>query len=122
MLGKLRPGGIVLASIRDYDRLIVERPAVQGPAMLRDEGRRRLVFQVWDWIDERRYTFHMYITRETDSGWETWYSASVYRAVLCEELSDLFLKAGFTDTRCWAPAESGFYQPLLMARRPDLLR
>lgn len=55
---KLRAGGTFLASIRDYDRLIVERPAIQGPAFYSDEGRRRIVFQLWDWIDERRYLFH----------------------------------------------------------------
>ncbi|HEY2912673.1 MAG TPA: class I SAM-dependent methyltransferase [Candidatus Angelobacter sp.] len=76
---RLRPGGSLMASIRDYDRLLTERPAIQGPFFYSDEGRRRIVFQVWDWLDDRRYTFHLYITRETADIWETVHTSAVYR-------------------------------------------
>lgn len=56
---RLRPEGIFLASIRDYDRLVLERPVVHGPAFHGIAGERRIVHQVWDWSDERRYTFHL---------------------------------------------------------------
>ncbi len=61
--GKLRTGGTFVASIRDYDRLIKERPTVQGPSFFTDAGRRRIVFQLWDWLDERQYHFHRHHTR-----------------------------------------------------------
>jgi glycine/sarcosine N-methyltransferase len=113
--GKLRGGGIFLASIRDYDRLLGERPTVQGPAFYTDAGRRRMVFQLWDWKDEQRYEFHMYITRETADGWHTHHGASMYRALLPEELTPILEGAGFQRVRWMAPAESGFYQPLVLA-------
>jgi glycine/sarcosine N-methyltransferase len=113
---KLRAGGTFMASIRDYDRLIVERPAVQGPGFFSDAGRRRIVFQLWDWMDERRYTFHLYITCDTPAGWQTHHGAAVYRAVLRNELAGIFEGAGFVDVRWLMPAESGFYQPLVLAR------
>ncbi|HWQ52894.1 MAG TPA: class I SAM-dependent methyltransferase [Bryobacteraceae bacterium] len=113
---KLRTGGTFVASIRDYDRLIEERPVIQGPAFLADEGRRRIVFQLWEWMDERRYTFHLYITRETGSGWETHHGASVYRAVLRDELTSILAGIGFAQVRWLLPADSGFYQPLVIAR------
>jgi hypothetical protein len=31
----------------DYDRLIEERPVVQGPGFISDAGGRRIVFQLW---------------------------------------------------------------------------
>jgi hypothetical protein len=108
-------GGIFVASIRDYDRLIEERPVVQGPGFLSDAGRRRIVFQLWDWMDERRYTFHLYITRDTPEGWQTHHGASVYRAVLRHELTSILEGAGFVNVRWLQPAESGFYQPLVLA-------
>lgn len=115
---RLRPGGIFAASIRDYDRLVEDRPVVQGPAFLSDGGRRRIVHQVWDWLDGRRYTFHIYITRETANGWDAQHYASSYRAVLRAELSAIVAGAEFTDV-CWRlPEESGFYQPVLLARTP----
>ena len=39
----LRPGGRYLASIRDYDTLAVERPAMDPPRLLGEEPTRRLV-------------------------------------------------------------------------------
>ncbi|HEY1339065.1 MAG TPA: class I SAM-dependent methyltransferase [Bryobacteraceae bacterium] len=114
--GKLRAGGIFAASIRDYDSLIVERPKAHGPGFLSDGGRRRITFQIWDWMDERRYTFHLYITRETAAGWKTFHGASVYRAVLQGELKRILESAGFVDVRWLMPAESGFYQPMALAR------
>jgi SAM-dependent methyltransferase len=73
---KLRAGGIFVASIRDYDQLTKERPVVQRPCFFSDAGRRRIIFQLWDWIDERRYTLHLYITRDTPTGWQTHYGIS----------------------------------------------
>jgi|SRR5579862_256763 len=111
---KLRPAGVFVASIRDYDRLITERPAVQGPVFYSDSGRRRIVFQLWDWTDERRYAFHVYITRDTAAGWQTHHGVSSYRAVLRDELTRIFEGAGFVKVRWLLPAESGFYQPIVV--------
>jgi glycine/sarcosine N-methyltransferase len=61
---KLRAGATFLGSIRDYDSFVQERPVVQGPCFFSDQGCRRIVHQVWDWSDERRYAFHLYITTE----------------------------------------------------------
>ena len=116
---KLRPGGTFVASLRDYDRLIVERPAVQGPAFYRDAGRRRIVHQVWDWIDSRRYVFHLYLTRETADGWESHHYASTYQAILRKELTKVLVDAGFGGVSWRMPEESGFYQPLVLARRTE---
>lgn len=113
---KLRTGGTFAASIRDYDRLIEERPVVQGPGFISDAGGRRIVFQLWDWMDERRYTFHLYITRETPAGWQTHHSVSAYRAVLRAELTGILEGAGFLKVRWLQPGESGFYQPIVLAR------
>jgi hypothetical protein len=55
---KLRVGGSFIGSIRDYDRAVVERPTTQGPSFFSDSGRRRIVFQIWDWLDERHYRVH----------------------------------------------------------------
>jgi integrase len=42
------------------NQLVRDRPTLQGPAFHSDSGRRRIIFQVWDWADDRRYTFHLY--------------------------------------------------------------
>jgi glycine/sarcosine N-methyltransferase len=115
--GKLRPGGAFIGSIRDYDRLVVERPKVQGPNFFSDGGRRRIVFQIWDWADERRYRFHLYITRNMESSWQTLHFTSTYRAVLRSELRQILQEAGFTNVRWPSPSDNGFYQPVFIAHR-----
>lgn len=113
--GKLRPGGSFIGSIRDYDRLVLDRPTTQPPSFYSDSCGRRIVFQVWDWLDKRHYRFHLYITRSTDAGWHTVHFTSVYRAVLRSELRDILVEAGFSDVRWHLPSESGFYQPIFVA-------
>jgi SAM-dependent methyltransferase len=114
---RLRPGGCFVGSIRDYDQLVIERPATQGPFFYADEAGRRIVFQIWDWIDERRYRFHLYITRNADSAWQTFHFTSTYRAVLRRELQQILEDAGFVGVRWLLPADSGFYQPIFAAKR-----
>jgi glycine/sarcosine N-methyltransferase len=112
---KLRTGGAFIASVRDYDEILPQRPVVQGPAFFSDAGKRRVVFQVWDWQDERRYTLHMYITRETSTGWANFHGASACRAVLRNEITGILDSRGFTNIRWRFPSESGFYQPIVIA-------
>jgi hypothetical protein len=112
---KLRPRGVFMASIRDYDHLIKERPTVQGPSFYSDEGHRRIVFQLWDWLDDRRYIFHLYITREIACQWQTFHAAARYRAILRDELATALGEAGFINPRWVLPRDSGFYQPIILA-------
>jgi SAM-dependent methyltransferase len=115
--GRLRPGGCFVGSIRDYDRLVVERPTTQGPSFYSDQGSRRIVFQIWDWLDERRYRFHLYITRNADSAWQTVHFTATYRAVLRSELQRILEEAGFVNVRWLPPSDDGFYQPIFIAYR-----
>ena len=87
------------------------------PAFYGAVGERRIVHQVWDWIDERRYIVHLYITVESGRSWQAHHFVSEYRSLLREELSNLLREAGFTDIRWILPAESGYYLPLVLARR-----
>jgi glycine/sarcosine N-methyltransferase len=115
---KLKSGGLFIASIRDYDTLLLQRPAMQEPAFYGSEGKRRIVHQVWDWIDHAAYTLHLYITTQSDNGWTSHHFVSEYRGLLRSELSTMLQSTGFQDVRWLMPAESGFYQPLVLARWP----
>jgi len=112
---KLRPGGLLMASIRDYDRLIEERPVVQGPSFYSDQGYRRIVFQVWDWVDDHRYIFHLYITRQFEKGWQTFHTSALYRAIRRDEVLAALSQARFRNARWLFQAESDFYQPIVLA-------
>jgi SAM-dependent methyltransferase len=122
---KLRPNGIFIASIRDYDALLIERPTSQPPAFWGKPGNRRIVHQIWDWNDgtnsepgytDPSYRLHLYITIESAQGWKAHHFVSRYGWLLREELSSVLRDAGFNEIRWLMPAESGFFQPLVLAR------
>jgi len=114
---KLDRGGILLATMRNYDMLARERPTFHGPAFYEgDGGRRRIVHQVWDWTGERRYTMHLYITRETAAGWETHHFTAAFHAVPRAMVTGALEAAGFSAVRWMEPAESGYYQLIVLAR------
>lgn len=118
MRTRLRPGGFFLASIREYDTLIRERPTAQGPAFYGDTENRRIVHQLWDWIDPDHYFLHLYITLYTKEGWTCEHFVSEYRCLLRAELSAVLASEAFEEIQWLMPGETGFYQPLVLARRP----
>jgi glycine/sarcosine N-methyltransferase len=118
MASKLNSGGLFIASIRDYDLFLQQRPSVLQPAFFGSEGTRRIVHQVWDWIDAARYNLHLYITLEAHNEWKTHHFVSEYRCLKRQELSDVLQLTGFHEPVWVMPAETGYYQPLVLARLP----
>ena len=116
MRDRLRPGGLLLLSVRDYAPLIVGKPASTEPMMFEDGGLRRLVHQVWDWKDERRYTLHIFITSEVHAGeWSNRHFVGEYRAITVDEVVRLASEAGFEKVEAMPCAASHFYQPIIKA-------
>jgi SAM-dependent methyltransferase len=114
--GKLRPGGVLLATCRDYDHLIQTRPATQPPAFYGVRGSRRIVHQVWDW-DGEEYYIHLYISMETPTGWNVKHYVSRYCALLRDDLTASLHETGFTTAQWLEPSETLFYQPVLIAMK-----
>jgi SAM-dependent methyltransferase len=118
----LRPGGLLIATIRDYDAA-QPSPGAAVPTELRLLGEgasRRIVFQVWTWAaDGRSYEVEQFILRPQGEGWLTTSARTRYRALKREELSRVLTTAGFQDVRWHMPETSGFYQPLITARRSE---
>jgi glycine/sarcosine N-methyltransferase len=115
----LRPQGIFLATMRDYDDLLRTRPALQGPAFYSKDGKRHIVHQVWDW-DGEEYTLHLYITYEAGSAGSPWiakHSATRYRALQRKELSRGLEASGFGEIEWLMPGATGLYQPMVVARK-----
>ena len=117
MASKLRPGGLLVVSIRDYDALVARRPRSEEPRVFDGPDGRRIVFQVWDWAaDARTYRLHQFIVREDGDAWQTSHAARSYRALLRAELDAALRGAGLRDLRWYQPEDSGYYQPIVTGR------
>ena len=114
----LRSGGVMFASIRDYDELVKTRPTFQGPSFFGSPGERRIVHQVWDWTGADAYDVHQYISLERDNRWEVLHFSSRYRCLLRAELTQALLSAGFVDVEWLIPSVTGYYQPIVLGRVP----
>lgn len=114
MLRCLRAGGKALVSLRDYGVLLPQRPTMLPPSLYTDNGLRRIVHQVWDWQDARRYVVHLYITRQTNSlDWRSSHFVGRYRAITPEEVAALAVQVGFKHVQVLSPAITGYYQPIV---------
>jgi glycine/sarcosine N-methyltransferase len=123
MHARLREGGLLVISLRDYDRLLAERPRAGLPRIFERPDGRQIAFQVWDWSTDtdtavQTYIVHQFIVREhADGNWHTHHKATVYRALQRHELAGTLQQAGFHSVRWHEPADSGYYQPIVTARR-----
>jgi SAM-dependent methyltransferase len=114
---KLRPGGLFLASIRDYDHLIQTRPTSEMPRVFDGPDGRRITFQVWDWVPNgERYRVHQFLLQQAGQEWQTDHFETEYRALLRGELTSALQTAGLEQIRWHEPEVSGYYQPVVTAR------
>jgi len=113
-LNKLRPGGLYLASIRDYADILIERPTSTEPRVLGEENQQRTIWQEWRWHDDRRYTVEQVISMKTQ---EKRFKGE-YRAFSMDELTNAFEQTGFKSPSWHLPSDTGFYQPIVIAEKP----
>ena len=117
MRSKLRGDGLLVVSIRDYDRAIVDRPATAPPTFVAGPPRRLLV-RFHDWEEGRPvYDLHFLVLSEVGNEWGlTAHYQTRYRALARHELVAAAQDAGFDAIRWHEPADVGFHQPVLTAR------
>ena len=116
----LAPEGLFLASIRDYDALLRDRPRVEAPRVIDDPQGHRVVFQVWDWAaDGKSYRLHLYFVHYRDGiGAETRVFTGLYRPLTRADLERLMGEAGLELIQWIEPENTDFHQPVVAARRP----
>ncbi|MEU3669517.1 class I SAM-dependent methyltransferase [Streptomyces virginiae] len=116
----LRPGGLLLLSTRPYGDLLRARPRSEAPHVHTDpDGRRTITFQLWHWhSDGERYDLELFQLLPAGDSWTPRTSRATYWALTQERTADFARQAGLRDTAWHAPADTGFHQPVLTARRP----
>ena len=118
IISQIRPGGIFVASIRDYDNLLLNKPPYSPPYIHRTENGQRVSFQTWLWKNDN-YMLTQYIIEDEETLSISKYECE-YRATRREELTNLFHSNGCDEVEWKFPEETGFYQPVVIARRNEL--
>ena len=112
---QLSDGGIFVASIRDYDALLADKPPYSPPYIHKTDKGQRVSFQTWTWDDDR-YKLTQYIIDDEDALQVNKFDCE-YRATRRDELSELLLAAGCSEVTWKFPEETEFYQPIVVARK-----
>ena len=115
IVGRLRLSGLFVASIRDYDSLLKTKPPYSPPYIHKTDDGQRVAFQTWDWEGDV-YRLTQYII-EDEQALRVSRFACAYRAVRRDELTQLLRANGCTSVDWLLPEQTGFYQPIVAARK-----
>ena len=115
IIGQIRSGGIFAASIRDYDSLLATKPAYSPPYIHKTDKGQRVSFQTWVWNGDNYRLTQYIIDDEAELGISKF--ECEYRATRRDELTQKLLDNGCCEVVWKFPEETGFYQPILVARK-----
>ena len=115
IIGQIVPGGMFVASIRDYDALLVDKPPYSPPYIHQTDKGQRLSFQTWKWNGDC-YKLIQYIIEDENTLKISKFECE-YRATRREELTNLLIANGCSEVVWKFPEETGFYQPIVIARK-----
>jgi SAM-dependent methyltransferase len=97
MHSKLRPGGLLVITLRDFDRALLEKPPIAPPVIAAGPPR-RILLRLHDWdSDQPCYTVRFLVLTERNGGWHLAEHTTRYRAITRDELTTAAAVAGFGD-------------------------
>ncbi len=112
---RIADNGIFVGSIRDYDSILNEKPPYSPPYIHKTDNGKRVSFQTWDW-NEENYKLTQYIIEDCEKLTVNKFECE-YRATRRQELTDLFIANGCNKVTWLFPQETGFYQPIILAKK-----
>ena len=112
----LRPDGVLLISVRDYDKALVDRPATAIP-LVNPGPPRQVVVRLHDWEtpESPMHTVHLLVLTEAQTGWAIAHHSTRYRAIGRETITRAAEHAGFTKVTWHTGDDVGFHQPVMTA-------
>ena len=112
---QIADGGMFVASIRDYDALLLDKPPYSPPYIHQTAKGQRVSFQTWTWEGDN-YSLIQYIVDDEDTLQISKFACQ-YRATRREEMTQLLLANGCSQVAWLFPEETGFYQPIVVASK-----
>lgn len=118
IFSKIRPGGLFVASTRDYDEILKNKPITTYPIVSDIDSTKTYTFQTWEWQENNIYALNHYVVKGTPGNFTTSLRKTQYRAYQRHEMDDIFEHSGFTGIKWLMSTESQYYQPVMLAFKP----
>ena len=93
----------------------MDKPPYSPPYIHNTENGKRVSFQTWDWTDDH-YKLVQYIIDDGATLKINKFECE-YRATRRDEMTELLLTHGYSTVDWKFPEETGFYQPIVVARK-----
>lgn len=113
----LRPGGVVLIGMRDFEPLLEDRPRF-WPGRVHDGPEEQVItFDVWDWEDGPpiTVTFNSFIVRGSGDAYRVTKRPVVFRALTAAEVEVVMSEVGFVDFQ----AQRDRWELVMTATKPS---
>jgi glycine/sarcosine N-methyltransferase len=114
-----RSGGALLVSLRDYQDALDTHPTSRPPSVSGRPGDRTITFQLWHWHDDGvHYDVELFQLLEGGTAWTVSHWTTPSWAMSRTVLEHAVAASGWTELTWQEPADSGFFQPVLLAGKP----
>lgn len=113
--GRIKKGGLFIASIRDYDEILKAKPHYSPPYIHETEIGKRVSFQTWNWHGDN-YKLTQYIIEDENKLSVSKFECE-YKAIRKDELYSVLINNGFSEAKWLSNDESGYYQPIIVAKK-----
>lgn len=97
MYARLKPNGLSVISIRDYQQILKERKQFHPRQVHETPTGRTVVFDLWEYPEKDLVVFNVFYLKEGPDGWAVDTRKMVYRAIYPEDLVDMLTETGFCD-------------------------
>ena len=115
IINQMKNGGMFVASIRDYDALLMDKPPYSPPYIHKTAKGQRVSFQTWKWKGDN-YRLIQYIVDDGDTLQVSKFECE-YRATRRQEMTELLMANGCREVVWRLPEDTGFYQPIVIAKK-----
>jgi SAM-dependent methyltransferase len=112
----LRPGGLCVFSVRDYDQVKRGGDSVHPHGVRYRNAIRYIVLQAWHWVSPTHYDTTFYVIADEQPNPRVRGVTARYYAVPPARLLALLEESGFIECE---RLDGIIYQPVLVARRPE---
>ncbi|MFF4352900.1 class I SAM-dependent methyltransferase [Streptomyces sp. NPDC001530] len=114
----LRDGGLLVITVRAYDEARRTKPTATPPQVSETRDGKVITFQLWHWHEDgEHYDVEHFQLIPVANTWTVRVRRATYWALTRQQATEFVADAGFTDITWHTPATSGYYQPVLTARR-----
>jgi len=110
MSAVLRPGGLLVIQLLNYDRILAEQRRFLGISSGARNGVEQLFFRFYD-FDGLRLTFNVAVFKKGEGGWSFNVDSTQLRAIRQEELAEALALAGFDEPQWYGGLDRSAFDP-----------